>query len=115
MSQPQSLRANRETDAHDYSSNRMGTVHEKVSHVAQLLHGWSQSFSDLIRHWIAHNDGDKGKRGYRKRVDIIRHLFDDDPDATLKALKDDKIWLQSMDMAKTLLKFLVGGRKMGNL
>lgn len=110
MSQPPSLRPKRprlshqsETDAHDSSSNCTNTVHEKVSHIAQLLQGWSWSFSDLIRNWIAHNNGIQGKRGYQKRVDIIHHLFDDDPDATLKALKDDDIGLQFKNMATTFL------------
>ena len=57
----------------------------------------------------------KASGGIGRELTLSAICFDDDPDATLKALKDDKIWLQSMDMAKTLLKFLVGGRKMGNL
>ena len=40
----------------------MQILHEKVSHIVELLHGWGWSFSDLVRHWILHNDGAQGKR-----------------------------------------------------
>jgi hypothetical protein len=79
-------------------------VHEKVSHIAHLLHGWSWHFSDLIRHWITHNNGTRGKRGYQKRVDIIIcYLLDDNPDATLKAMKNNSVRSYSMSMATTFL------------
>jgi hypothetical protein len=110
MSQSQSFSAKcprsahqSEADAQDNSSNRMNTVHEKVSHIAHLLHGWSWRFSDFIRYWIAHNNGTRGKRGYQKRVDIIRYLLDDDPDATLKAMKDNSVRSYSMNMATAFL------------
>jgi hypothetical protein len=62
-------------------------VHEKVSHIAELLRGWGWSFSDLVRYWILHNDGARGKcgRGHQKRVNILRSL-PTDSDAMVNAI-----------------------------
>lgn len=86
--------------------NRTQTIDEKVSQIAQLLHGWGLSFAQLVRHWIKHNSsagGRDGRRNASKRVDILRALFTDDADATFKAIRNDSVMLDVADMAKTYL------------
>jgi hypothetical protein len=63
--------------------------------------GWS--FSDLVRDWILYNDGARGKRGrgHQKRTNILRSL-PTDSDAMMKAMKDDSLWMDSIDIATTL-------------
>jgi len=67
-------------------------MHEKVSHIADLLRGWGWSFSDLVKYWILHNDGARGKhgRGHQKRVNILL-LLPTDSRAMVKAMKDDSL------------------------
>jgi hypothetical protein len=58
-------------------------VHEKVSHIAELLRGWGWSFSDLVRYWILHYDGPRGKRGSDHQK---RRSLPTDSDAMMNAI-----------------------------
>ena len=72
-------------------------------HITELLRGRGWSFSDLVRDWILYNDGARGKRGrgHQKRTNILRSL-PTDSDAMMKAMKDDGLWMDSIDIATTL-------------
>ena len=83
--------------------NHTNPVHEKVSHVARLLQDWGWSFAQLVKYWINHNNGARGRRSANKRVDILRMLFTDDAEATFKDTRDDAIMVDVMDMATTYL------------
>jgi hypothetical protein len=89
--------------AADAQPSHAHSVHERVSHIAQLLYEWSWSFSDLVGYWIIHNDGARGERSHQKRVKILRALLTDDSNATVKAMRDDSLWMDSMEIATTLL------------
>ena len=89
-------------DPRNNQPSHAGIVHERVSQIAELLQEWGWSFPDLVRYWIPHNDGARGKRGHQKRVNILRSLLTDS-DATVKAMKDDSLRMDSIDIATTLL------------
>jgi hypothetical protein len=92
-----------EEDTTDDRPNRTNHVHERVSHVAQLLQEWSWSFPQLVKYWISHNNGTRGRRSAKKRVGIIRMLFTDDSEAIIKDIRDDPIMVDVMDVATTYL------------
>ncbi|KAJ5146184.1 uncharacterized protein N7515_000748 [Penicillium bovifimosum] len=88
------------TDDRPHSRNR---VYERVSHVAKLLQDWGWSFPQLVQRWIKHNNGGRGKRRARKRVDILRMFFTDDKENTIEDMRDDPITIDVMDVATTYL------------
>ncbi|KAJ5131136.1 uncharacterized protein N7515_007175 [Penicillium bovifimosum] len=82
------------------------SVHERVSHVADLLQEWSWSFPQLVKYWIDHNNGARGKRRTNKKLGILRTLFTDDSEAIIKDIRDDPIMVDIMDVA---IEYLVHG------